>query len=103
MKISFIVAAVTLSISSFAFAGDYTDAADQQSKCDEWGKAAAIVYVKHHRPGSDGLENILAANQTYSSSSKSAMDGVILYASSGAMNKKEAYMHAWGVCMDEGQ
>jgi len=120
VKKTILIIAGVLSFSSAAFSGAYTDAADKQIECNNWGEVARNVYKDLDTPEgrirsenyydkvSDSMENVkngdkfskLSEKRKYLFAIALRKSMAASYAIHDAKTGQDAYIHAWGLCMD---
>lgn len=90
-----------------AQAGDYSNAVSDQRQCDALGQIAVSTYNSRKMPGArkKALEGTAPSpdDDTYAAEAKKVMYLAQTYALDKASNPKDAYMTAWGYCMDRGR
>ena len=104
MKKSLLAIIVGTSLSGFATAGDYSDAVASQRNCDALGEIAASTYDTRKSPkarkealvGTDPSPD----DDDYRAHAKETLRRAQTYALNKAVSRKDAYMTAWGYCMD---
>lgn len=117
MKKTIIAFTVALSLSGAVHAGDYSDAVSKQKTCDKYGKFAVASY-KEFKKGDDRMAQFSKFLKMAADESKAALEAIeagdsaksdhlsiissIYSYNTQADNSKDAYMNAWGKCMDGG-
>lgn len=99
--------ALSTCIVSTAHAGDYSNAVSDQRQCEALGEMAASTYESRKAVGArkKALEgtNPSPSDDIYVAEAKKVMYQAQTYALEKARSRKDAYMTAWGYCMDRGQ
>jgi len=105
---------VTLTLSNLSNAGDYSDAADNQTACEQLGRYTSKVYddrksakkfqmyKTHIKDMRESANNYLAFTPPMTKFALILKEKAMVtdYALYDAINSKDAYMHSWGECMD---
>lgn len=106
-KMPILLTMLVVSLSSIAYAGDYSDAVTNQSLCGNLGDLSVEYF--HKQAGSKakidkfiaGLQLPADADPRSAQSRASESARVALtYALRKATSEKDAYMHGWAACMD---
>jgi len=103
LSMTLLLAAFTLP--SPVFAGDYSDAVATQRNCEMLGNFVMNIYDTRKSP--KARKEAMAAldsspdDDAYVTESKETMRFSVTYALNKATSRKDAYMTAWGHCMDK--
>lgn len=90
-----------------ACAGDYSDAVNNEKMCSALGDIAVSTYKSRKTPGAreKALKGTTPSpnDDSYRAESKKVMRLAQTYALDRAQSPKDAYLTAWGYCMDRGK
>lgn len=106
VKIAFGIA-LSISAITVTHAGNFSNAVSDQRQCEALGEMAVSTYKSRKAPGAKkkALEGTTPSpnDDAYIAEAKKVMYLAQTYALDKASSPKDAYMTAWGYCMDRGR